>query len=167
MLRRGQFQEKLTEAGFRVTRQRRAVYDKLIDSDRHPTAEQVFASVKDRLPRISLATVYKALDSLVASGLVQKVVTEGSARYEARCDEHYHACCVMCGCVIDINSDPEMQNRLLSLSPEGFRTERALVEFRGVCNECASPSARSPSRSPGRAARVAGGPTPAADAGRR
>ncbi len=139
MLRRGQFQERLTQAGFRVTRQRRAVYDKLIDSDRHPTAEQVFASVKDQLPKISLATVYKALDSLVASGLVQKVVTEGSARYEARCDEHYHACCVVCGWVRDINADPEMQKRLRSLSPAGFRTERAVIEFRGVCDECAAP----------------------------
>jgi Fe2+ or Zn2+ uptake regulation protein len=137
MLRRGRFQECLTQAGFRVTRQRRAVYESLIDSDRHPTAEQVFAAVKDREPRISLATVYKSLDSLVAAGLVQKYITEGSARYEARCDEHYHAHCELCGFVIDINPRPEVQRLLVEVAPDGFRAERTLIELRGVCHECA------------------------------
>lgn len=140
MLRRGRFQQNLTEAGFRVTRQRRAVYEALIDNEQHPTAEQVFTLVKDHLPRISLATVYKSLDSLVSAGLVQKYVTEGSARYEARCDEHYHAHCEACGFVADINPQPELHEVLERVAPEGFRAERTLIEFRGICRDCASQS---------------------------
>jgi Fur family transcriptional regulator, peroxide stress response regulator len=56
----------------RFTRQRAAVYNYLRDSDQHPTAEEVFSAVKSRIPRISLATVYKALDALVASRLARK-----------------------------------------------------------------------------------------------
>lgn len=139
-MRVGRFQESLTQAGFRVTRQRRAVYEALLGSDLHPTAEQVFASVKDRLPRISLATVYKALDSLVASGLVQKFVTEGSARYEARCDDHYHAHCQVCGFVQDVDPDPGMQRLVSSIVPRNFTPEKAVVELRGICGNCSSPA---------------------------
>src|SRR6059058_4999281 len=81
----------LESAGWRYTRQRAAVYDHLRTAESHPTAEQVYLAVRERIPNISLATVYKALDALVHAGLAVKLArTDGPARYDSRRYAHYH-----------------------------------------------------------------------------
>src|SRR5262249_13117679 len=62
---RAALRQALAEAGWRFTRQREAVYAYLRSVDCHPSAEQVYAAVKEQIPHISLATVYKALEALV------------------------------------------------------------------------------------------------------
>src|SRR5437016_3764877 len=85
-LRRG-----LEGAGWRYTGQRAAVYEYLCSAHNHPSAEEIFAVVRRELPRISLATVYKALEALVDCRLVTKLTSaEGPCRYDCRTDEHYH-----------------------------------------------------------------------------
>jgi len=64
---------RLRNAGYRVTKQRTAVYQYLLSTDAHPTAETIHLSVRHRLPNISLATIYKAVDSLVDVGLVNRI----------------------------------------------------------------------------------------------
>ena len=77
--------EALEAAGRRCTPQRLAVYDHLSRDDRHPTAEDVYNAVKLSIPNVSLATVYKALETLVACNLASKLTAgDGSARYDAR-----------------------------------------------------------------------------------
>jgi Fe2+ or Zn2+ uptake regulation protein len=107
----------LEKAGLRCTQQRLAVYDQLCQASNHPTAEQVFQSVRSRVPRISLATVYKALEALVAIGAATKLtagVGENSARYDARRGLHYHFRCLRTGTVCDLptNFDPELITKL-------------------------------------------------------
>src|ERR1700753_3171257 len=81
----------LEAAGWRMTRQRAAVFDHLRRADHHPTAEELYQGVRATVPSISPATVYKALETLVDSGLATKLVAaNGSARYDARGDHHYH-----------------------------------------------------------------------------
>src|SRR5262245_60861534 len=83
--------QALEQGGWRYTRQRAAVYAYLRDCHGHPTAEQVFAVVRQQLPSISLATVYKALEALTAVDLVRRVAGEaGALRYDGRPDAHYH-----------------------------------------------------------------------------
>ena len=65
--------DALEAAGWRCTPQRLAVYDHLSRAEHHPTAEEVYQAVKATIPKISLATVYKALEALVASGLAAKL----------------------------------------------------------------------------------------------
>lgn len=112
--------EILDAAGLRCTPQRLAVYDELRRAERHPTAEDVYHAVRTRIPRISLATVYKALETLVAVGAVQRLTTgDGaqSARYDARPDHHYHFRCLETGTVHDLPTpyDPEL---IAKLDPE-------------------------------------------------
>jgi Fur family peroxide stress response transcriptional regulator len=84
----------LEAAGWRCTRQRMAVFDHLVrsaEASLHPTAEDGYQGVRRSIPSISLATVYKALEALVASGLVTKLPVgdgAGSARYDARAESH-------------------------------------------------------------------------------
>jgi Fe2+ or Zn2+ uptake regulation protein len=94
--------QALERAGFRFTRQRAAVHACLRAAD-HPTAEQVFAAVRRRLPHISLATVYKALETLVESGVALRLADgPGPARYDGRSEAHYHFRCASTGAVVDL-----------------------------------------------------------------
>jgi Fe2+ or Zn2+ uptake regulation protein len=112
----------LEDAGLRCTTQRLAVYDHLCRAPHHPTAEEVFQSVRAEIPKISLATVYKALEALVAVGVATRL-TPGdgadSARYDARRDDHYHFRCLRTGEVHDLPTrfDPEL---IAKLDPELF-----------------------------------------------
>ncbi len=90
----------IEQAGLRRTPQRLAVYEHLSRSDAHPTAEDVYQSVRTQLPRISLATVYKALEALVSVGVATKLAPgpRGTrSRYDARPDRHYHFRCLRHG----------------------------------------------------------------------
>jgi Fur family peroxide stress response transcriptional regulator len=86
-----QLRDALEAAGWRFTRQRAAVFKFLRSVHTHPTAEEVYTSVCPLIPNISLATVYKSLETLVACKLASKLTFgEGPARYDCRVDNHYH-----------------------------------------------------------------------------
>jgi Fe2+ or Zn2+ uptake regulation protein len=108
----------LERAGWRYTRQRAEVFAYLRSVASHPTAEQVFAAVRQRIPNISLATVYKALDALVDAHVAGRVADGvGPARYDARSDAHYHIRCEATGQVLDLPV-PYDPNLPLKLDPE-------------------------------------------------
>ncbi len=80
----------------RLTKQRKVIVEELTKSTDHPTAGDIYDTVRKRLPRISLATVYRNLELLAAHGVIQKLELCGSpARFDARRDGHYHIRCVV------------------------------------------------------------------------
>src|SRR5262245_39498757 len=110
-----ELRQALEKAGRRFTRQRAAVFGYLRSVDTHPTAEQVFAAVRQHLPHISLATVYKALEALVAAGVAARLVSDdGTARYDGRSEAHYHFRCLRSGQVRDLPLpyEPDLLQRL-------------------------------------------------------
>lgn len=126
-LNHGSLREALEAAGLRATPQRLAVYDQLVASSSHPTAEEVFRAARLHMPRISLATVYKALEALVAVGAVGRLPAcdgVGSARYDARGDKHYHFRCLRTGAVHDLPTryDPDLIDRLDPLLVDELRS---------------------------------------------
>ena len=95
--------DALEHAGRRFTRQRAAVFDHLRAVECHPTAEEVYDAVRRDIPDISLATVYKALETLVDCGLASKISSgDGPSRYDCRSDDHYHLRCLKTGQVRDL-----------------------------------------------------------------
>ena len=138
----------LETAGWRCTPQRLAVYQNLHDAENHPTAEEVYHGVKASIPKISLATVYKALEALVASGVATKLTAgDGSARYDARHDRHYHLRCLRSGAVHDLPTpfDPDLIDKLdpnltQLLESQGFRVTGYRLELMGYFDD-AHPSA--------------------------
>src|SRR5262245_29043780 len=79
----------LRKAGCRFTAQRGEVWRYLAAVEDHPTAEQVYRAVRRRIPHISLATVYNALEALVEAQLATKITSgNGSARYDCRGEDH-------------------------------------------------------------------------------
>ncbi|MEQ8329125.1 MAG: transcriptional repressor [Longimicrobiales bacterium] len=129
----------LEERGQRFTEQRAAVYRFLSSTDVHPTADEVFLTVRGNLPGISLATVYKSLETLVGCGLAVKLTySDGSARYDGRTDPHHHVRCTSCGHVMDIEGGlSEDQVNTLRSRAEGFRVTGYRLELSGLCPDCA------------------------------
>ena len=129
--------EALEANGQRFTEQRAAVYRYLRHTEEHPSADDVFTSVRGVIPDISLATVYKSLETLVSCGLATKLTYgDGSARYDGRTDPHPHARCLSCGAVADLPGelDGGALDRLGELP--GFAIEGYRVEVVGTCMEC-------------------------------
>jgi Fur family peroxide stress response transcriptional regulator len=130
--------EALESNGQRFTDQRAAVYRFLIGTDKHPTADDVFTSVRHDIPDISLATVYKSLETLVGCGLATKLTYgDGSARYDGRTDPHHHARCLRCGKVVDLPGKIDTSSLATQLQPvEGFAVEGYRLELVGYCSNC-------------------------------
>ena len=129
--------EALEANGQRYTEQRAAVYRYLRSTESHPTADDVFTAVRVSIPDISLATVYKALETLVGCGLAVKLTYgDGSARYDGRTDPHPHARCTTCGAVMDLpgHLDPRTLGAIGSL--DGFEVRGYRLELIGVCHSC-------------------------------
>jgi Fe2+ or Zn2+ uptake regulation protein len=131
--------QALDRAGWRYTRQRAAVYEVLRNAHSHPTAEQVYQSVRRHIPKISLATVYKALEALVDCGVANKLTTsDGPSRYDCHCDAHYHLRCLKTGEVRDLETafDPELLSKIdpqlvESLRAQGFEVTNYRLEILG------------------------------------
>lgn len=88
------FREKLKEKGLKVTPQRLAIFDALIRLDNHPTAEEVGAYIRETHPNISVATVYKVLNTFAENDLIKKVKTaKDIMRYDTLVASHHHLYC--------------------------------------------------------------------------
>jgi Fur family peroxide stress response transcriptional regulator len=132
--------EALGKAGRRFTRQRAEVFAFLRGVSTHPTAEQVFAGVRRVIPNLSLATVYNALEALVAAGLASRLADDsgGPVRYDGRSEAHYHLRCQRTGQVRDLPLDyaPDLLDRLAPelvqrLREQGFEVVGHRLEIVG------------------------------------
>ena len=130
--------EALEATGHRFTEQRAAVYRFLSGVTSHPNADEVFQQVRSQVPGISLATVYKSLETLVNCGLAAKLTySDGSARYDAKMDPHHHARCVSCGAVFDVpGSLTKEELEVLSRELDGFSVLGYRLELTGFCTGC-------------------------------
>jgi Fe2+ or Zn2+ uptake regulation protein len=138
-----EIRQALDHAGWRFTRQRAAVYDYLRSAETHPTAEEIYAAVRKLNPRISLATVYKALEALVDSGLANKLsYADGPARYDCRRDSHYHVRCLKTGRIRDLDApfDAHLLDKIdpmlvTNLRQQGFEVTDYRLELLGHFRE--------------------------------
>lgn len=128
--------ERCRKAGLKATPQRLAVYRALLAADDHPSPEALFRAVKDELPSISLATIYKTLDSLQAAGLVNEVsLLSESKRYDGNQSPHHHLVCQRCKRVID-HTDPTLDGLLPKDALGGFLPLEVRVQIVGICDAC-------------------------------
>jgi Fur family peroxide stress response transcriptional regulator len=126
--------DRLRRAGYRVTRQRLAVYEFLSRNDSHPTVDDIHSGVKGDLPRISVATVYKSVESLVDIGLVKPIyLGQAATRFDASTEEHAHFRCISCNQIADvtIKQAPVSLDELNHCEIIG-----STVEFYGFCASC-------------------------------
>jgi Fur family peroxide stress response transcriptional regulator len=131
--------EMIHGRGLRMTEQRRTVYDALMEERNHPTAVEVFMRARNRMPSISLATVYNCLETLSSCGLVKTVNLErGPARYCPNSEEHAHFYCDHCGTVLDLPLRARRHPEDVWELPEQLSISHHEVAFRGACPRCAA-----------------------------
>jgi Fur family transcriptional regulator, peroxide stress response regulator len=124
----------LAASGLRSTRQRHHVYETILKRRDHPTAEEVFVRVKEKMPDISFATVYNCLDTFVGCNLVKQVnMDRAPTRYCPNMHEHGHFNCEKCGKIVDI--ELPLSGSHIPLA-EGFQVTRCEVSFQGSCPDC-------------------------------
>jgi Fur family peroxide stress response transcriptional regulator len=137
------FERACHARGVRVTPQRLAVYRALCGDATHPTADAVLRRLREAMPSLSAASVYRILESLEGEGLVRRVgTTDGIARYDANVERHQHLVCRKCGRMTDFHAP---QLRGLKLAPRavpGFVVEELDVRILGRCARCAGPTPR-------------------------
>ena len=111
----------LESHGLRCTRQREQIFEALMASKLHPTAEELFSSVKSFEPGLSLATVYNTLEAFTNCGLARRLPSpNGPCRYDADTTEHVHIT-TPDGKVVDLPHD--LSHRLLSHVPAEILAE--------------------------------------------
>ena len=122
---------------YRMTPQRRVILEEIRKVKIHPTADEIYDLVRKILPRISLGTVYRNLEILSVSGLIQKIGPIASQmRYDYNTENHYHLRCIRCGKVVDAPIAPLEDLEFLSREVNDFAVLGHRLEFFGICPEC-------------------------------
>jgi Fur family peroxide stress response transcriptional regulator len=120
-----------------ATHQRQKIYEALVSRPGHYSPEEVYGQVKQDLPSISLATVYKNLKTFVQAGMLNDVSPHhGPWRVDANTAPHHHLICTRCHSISDLDIDLLQPVKLQGKLPPGFRMEKFNVEVQGICKAC-------------------------------
>jgi len=142
------FSRFLRDRGLPVTQQRESVAEVVFSSDAHLSVDEIEGELRTGGERIGKATIYRTLDLLVRSKLVEEHdFGEGFKRYEHRLSNqpvHEHLICTNCGAVVEFRS-PEVQALEQSVAQvHGFKPVRHRLEVYGICGRCQSEGAVMP-----------------------
>lgn len=122
----------------RMTKQRAVILEALRGVTSHPTADEIYGMVKQKLPRISLGTVYRNLDLLTTTGEIVRLDRAGAQKhFDGNIKPHMHVRCKICGRIGDTDGCVQIPSPN-SVSAPGFVIEQTEVEFIGICSVCAS-----------------------------
>lgn len=121
----------------RNTPQRRVILHELRQMTSHPTAAQLYAVVRQRLPRISLGTIYRNLEVLNEDGMIHKMeFASAETRFEGNLVLHYHVRCTECDRVDDIHTMDPGPDLDQPVELEGFLITGHRLEYFGICPDC-------------------------------
>ncbi len=121
----------------KYSKQRSLILEVLQNNPCHPTAEQVFALVKELLPDISLATIYRNLNQLTENGIIKKLdYIDNVSHFDYCTEKHYHFVCSKCSKIFDIKANiiPEIKQSILK--QQGLTVEDMEISFSGLCPDC-------------------------------
>ncbi|MFH1874462.1 MAG: transcriptional repressor [Pseudomonadota bacterium] len=121
----------------RNTEQRQVIFEELAKLHTHPTADELYNIVKNRLPKISLGTVYRNLEFLAKTGEITKLELSGAQkRFDGKKHAHYHLRCQTCQKIFDLplKQIAELDSALGTI--EGFEITSFRLEFNGLCPNC-------------------------------
>ena len=130
----------------RFSQQRERIYQTVLESRAHPTAEMVYQQLKPSHPGLSLGTVYRNLIFFRQQGLIQSVgVVGGQERFDGTLTPHSHFVCDCCGSVLDM-PDIHLDGGLdQTVSRQyGLSVQRHELTFRGLCQSCAQSQTNQP-----------------------
>lgn len=129
--------ETLKDSGVRITPQRHAILEYLIESMSHPTADEIYKALEGKFPNMSVATVYNNLRVFKEIGLVNELTYgDSSSRFDYVTTDHYHIICELCGNIKDFHYPGLDEVEALAESITGFKVENHRMEVYGTCPDC-------------------------------
>lgn len=130
--------ERLREAGERVTPQRLSVAAALAEAGRRLTAEDLWQRLRRRDRRIGRATVFRSLEALVSAGLARRLELEHHVYGYVACEpgHHHHLACTTCGRVLEIDESYVRPVATRVADETGFVIDDARLDFYGRCSNC-------------------------------
>lgn len=121
----------------RNTIQRALVLEAVNELKCHATADQIYNAIVNEHPHISRGTVYRNLNQLSESGEIRKLeIPDGADRFDHRCHDHYHARCLKCGQVFDVEMEYIKDLEKKIKDTHGFEFSGHDIMFKGICPEC-------------------------------
>jgi Fur family peroxide stress response transcriptional regulator len=113
------------------------MYEVMQGMEGHPSPEEVYDRVKEKVPAISLATVYKNIHLFVESGIFRKMsMHHGSVRVEMNNEDHHHMVCSRCKSITDIGERELGLGSARGRLADGFLVERYSIDVIGLCAKC-------------------------------
>lgn len=130
----------LKQAGLRITPQRKVICAYLAETDRHPSAYQVYEGLAETHPEISRATVYNTLNTLQELGaIVELSFGADHTHYETNPEPHVNLICLRCHKIVDYHGDPGIDALTERVRNElGFQTAASRIDLVGFCSDCRS-----------------------------
>lgn len=133
-----QLMSSLRKEGFRITPQRIAIVEYIMNTEEHPSAEQIYQIIKKDYPTVSLSTVYKTLDLLRKKRLVNEIEVNGESRFDANVDEHLNLVCIRCGKIEDVDDKSIKEIQLKASKKSRYLIVRSSFDLYGYCGDCKS-----------------------------
>jgi Fur family peroxide stress response transcriptional regulator len=135
--RMNRFKNGLKRSGVKLTHQRLEIFREVAKSGGHPDAETIFRGVSERVPTISLDTVYRTLWLLLDLDLLTTLgPPRERVRFDANMSSHHHFICMKCGMARDFYSKRFDELKI----PAGLKTLGRVkviqVQVRGICLRC-------------------------------
>ncbi len=125
------------ENGIQLTEQRLAVLGLLRGSKAHPSPEDIYNTMKEYYPTVSLATVYKNLEFLEKVGFARKVnPVSNTYRYDGNTEPHAHFICVNCNRIYDIGLPRDVRSLMPDMAMEGYTILEGSLQLMGICKQC-------------------------------
>ena len=133
-----QLVDKLRPLGVRLTPQRLAIAEVVVNSADHPSVKEIFERVRAFFPHVTIATVYSTLTMLEEVGIVRELPFQRQSRYDANLSPHVNLVCVGCGNVVDAEVGQETVIELQDLlaGETDFQVASQRVDFYGWCSGC-------------------------------
>ena len=129
--------EALRSKGYKATPQRIAICRIALSSRAHPSAQQVYDSVKKIHPTVSLATVYKTLEVLRDLDLVQEInFPKGQARFDSCMNPHINLICLKCGNITDLDDTTAREITRKVAATTKFKPIGQRMDVYGICQIC-------------------------------
>jgi Fur family peroxide stress response transcriptional regulator len=128
---------KLKEQDFRLTPQRMALVRLIAASEGHPSAAQLYATIRDQYPTMSQATVYKTLTMLKDMDQVLEINLRDDSHYDGnRPQPHPHLICTRCNKIMDGDFELDLQAIRKLEEASGYQINRSQIVFYGLCADC-------------------------------
>ena len=129
--------DTLKSTGVRITPQRHAILEFLIQSMIHPTADDIYKALETKFPNMSVATVYNNLRVFREAGLVKELTYgDSSSRFDFVTNDHYHIICDSCGKIVDFHYPGLDEVEQLASHITGFQVNGHRMEVHGTCPTC-------------------------------